>query len=219
MGGFTGSLHDASGCGWEIANMIRLAIAAWVGLWILPVAGIAQDEKPAPAEKKSPALRAPASQKPAAEKPQDPQPNLAPDADAKPGPAKEELPSGSVVIAEAKIIIRPWNYESDREWDYTLSNARSVAPCGTKMSYEDAYNSITFRRSQYNAQPSYRHDAAMELMFGVMRPTTIVRNSSPTVGPEAPYPYHNDFRRRSSGLSYMYPYNYYPYYYFPHYAY
>ena len=57
----------------------------------------------------------------------------------------------------------------------------------------------------------------MELMFGVLRPTTIVRTSVPTVGPEAPYPYHNDFRRRSTGLPLLNPYYVYPY--FPHYAY
>jgi hypothetical protein len=45
--------------------------------------------------------------------------------------------------------------------------------------YEDAYNSIPYSQLEYRANPSYRHDAAMELLFGELRPTTIVRQSAP----------------------------------------
>ena len=41
--------------------------------------------------------------------------------------------------------------------------------------YADAYRSIPFNRAEYDANPSYRHDAAMELLFGQLRPTTIVK--------------------------------------------
>ena len=192
--------------------MLRLTIAAWVGLWFLPTYGMAQEQVPTPpaADAGKSVLPAPDAAKPATEqlgpgKPVDAKPAL------KGAPATEaDAPSKGVIIAEAKIIIRPWNYESDREWDYTLSNARETPPCGYRMTYEEAYNSIPFRRSQYNAQPSYRHDAALELMFGVLRPTTIVRNSTPTVGPEAPYPYHNDYRRRFNGWPMLNPYYVYP---------
>ena len=47
------------------------------------------------------------------------------------------------------------------------------------MTYIQAYNSIPFSRSEYEANPSYRHDAALELMFGQMRPTSIVKQNVP----------------------------------------
>lgn len=47
------------------------------------------------------------------------------------------------------------------------------------LTYQQAYQSIPFSRSEYEANPSFRHDAALELMFGTMRPTTIVRQTVP----------------------------------------
>jgi hypothetical protein len=47
------------------------------------------------------------------------------------------------------------------------------------MSYAEAYASIPFHRAEYEANPGYRHDAAIELMFGAMRPTTVIRQNTP----------------------------------------
>jgi hypothetical protein len=47
------------------------------------------------------------------------------------------------------------------------------------LTYSDAYNQIPFHRAEYEANPGYRHDAAMELLFGQLRPTTIGRQSMP----------------------------------------
>jgi len=44
--------------------------------------------------------------------------------------------------------------------------------------YREIYNAIPFDRSEYEANPSYRHEAAMEILFGKMRPTVIHRNYS-----------------------------------------
>lgn len=41
--------------------------------------------------------------------------------------------------------------------------------------YRATYDAIPFSRTEYDANPSYRHDTAMEIMFGKMRPTTIHR--------------------------------------------
>jgi hypothetical protein len=49
--------------------------------------------------------------------------------------------------------------------------------------YEDMYNSIPYRESEYVANPSYRHDAAMELLFGQMRPTQVIRQGGEGVLP------------------------------------
>ena len=42
--------------------------------------------------------------------------------------------------------------------------------------YKAIYESIPFLRSQMHDNPSYRHDAAMEILFGQMRPTIIQRS-------------------------------------------
>ena len=48
-----------------------------------------------------------------------------------------------------------------------------------RMTYAEAYAQIPFSRTEYEANPSYRHDAAMELMFGMMRPTVTNRQTIP----------------------------------------
>jgi hypothetical protein len=48
-----------------------------------------------------------------------------------------------------------------------------------RMTYKQAFASIPFSREEYEANPGYRHDAAMELMFGTLRPTTVVRQTIP----------------------------------------
>ena len=54
------------------------------------------------------------------------------------------------------------------------AGAGAVMPAGINMAaYTEVYNSIPFRRSEYLVNPSYRHDATIELMLGQIRPTTI----------------------------------------------
>ncbi len=48
-----------------------------------------------------------------------------------------------------------------------------------RMTYAEAYAQIPFSRSEYEANPNYRHDAAMELMFGSMRPMIMSRTTTP----------------------------------------
>jgi hypothetical protein len=57
-------------------------------------------------------------------------------------------------------------------------SAASGPPLG-RMSYAEAYAQIPFSRTEYEANPNYRHDAAMELMFGTMRPMMISRQNIP----------------------------------------
>ncbi len=47
-----------------------------------------------------------------------------------------------------------------------------------EKSYESIYNSIPYRRSEYLANPSYRHDTTVEIMFGKMRNTVVHRNDT-----------------------------------------
>ena len=59
------------------------------------------------------------------------------------------------------------------------------APCcgpviGSKR-YQAIYDSIPFSRAEYLANPAYRHEATMEILFGKMRPTVIHKNQNPKV--------------------------------------
>ena len=61
--------------------------------------------------------------------------------------------------------------------------------------YREIYASIPFDRAEYAANPSYRHDATMELLFGKQRPTVIHRNHTQVDVnmPDMPFmrpPYH-----------------------------
>jgi len=48
-----------------------------------------------------------------------------------------------------------------------------IVPAADHTSYVGAYSSIPFSRSEYKANPSYRHEAAMEILFGKLRPMVI----------------------------------------------
>jgi len=85
-----------------------------------------------------------------------------------------------------------WNKPTSDDSRAAVSGAPSPAPVakgdvvpvsaasGTsapRMTYADAYAQIPFYRSEYEANPSYRHDAAMELVLGAMRPMMISRQT------------------------------------------
>jgi hypothetical protein len=91
-------------------------------------------------------------------------------------------------LAEGKI----WNQPANDDLRAAGSGAPAPAPeaqggvvpvsaasgaSAPRMTYADAYAQIPFRRSEYEANPSYRHDAAMELMMGTMRPMMISRQT------------------------------------------
>ncbi|MCA9061276.1 MAG: hypothetical protein KDA85_22335 [Planctomycetaceae bacterium] len=49
--------------------------------------------------------------------------------------------------------------------------------------YQRVYESIPFSRSEYNVNPSYRHDSAMEILTGNARHQTVVRHTTPLAPP------------------------------------
>lgn len=56
--------------------------------------------------------------------------------------------------------------------------------------YEDVYRSIPYNYTEYLANPGYRHEATMEILFGQLRPTTVVKQYEPQViQNEVPSPY------------------------------
>lgn len=81
------------------------------------------------------------------------------------------------------------------------------------MSYAEAYRAVPFSRSEYEANPGYRHEAALELMFQQMRPTTVVKQYTPRAFrypdfyqyPYARYPYLRFDIRQSAPAGIPYP--------------
>lgn len=54
--------------------------------------------------------------------------------------------------------------------------------------YTEVYNQIPFSRSEYDANPAYRHDATMELLLGQIRPVTYqTTNVNVTTGGWSPW--------------------------------
>ncbi len=60
------------------------------------------------------------------------------------------------------------------------AGGEDALPAGiTPAAYSEVYNSIPFRRSEYLANASYRHEATIELLLGQVRPKTITNVSAP----------------------------------------
>ena len=64
--------------------------------------------------------------------------------------------------------------------------------------YARAYDAVPFSRTEYDANPSYRHDAAIELLTGKLRKRVTINNAYPE--PTVP-----EFSQDSG--SYLYPYS------------
>jgi hypothetical protein len=109
-------------------------------------------------------------------------------------------PADELAYTRARGELKPGASASGKFWN-TPENSRAavsgaapapaeVAGQGTpvsaasgafvpQMSYAEAYAMVPFSRSEYEANPGYRHDAAMELMFGQMRQTVNARMTMP----------------------------------------
>lgn len=121
-----------------------------------------------------------------------------------PQPAGDDLAVETPVDA---VLVNPDN-----------SATATPAPCPVAPSdaavraqaYQAIYDSIPFSRAEYEANPSYRHDAAMELLFGQMRPTVINRQGRTRIDVNLPatrpaFPVYNWYGIHNSWSPYMYP--------------
>ncbi len=85
-------------------------------------------------------------------------------------PVEMPLAAPFVQSGSATVVFK------EEAWTMTISPAENVSSNAEK--YRQAYESVPYRRSEYLANPGYRHDAAMELVFGQMRPTVVQRIDS-----------------------------------------
>ncbi len=99
-------------------------------------------------------------------------------------------PAGDDVKVDAPIdavLISPGNTHDVAPAPCPTTPADGIARA---QSYQAIYDSIPFSRAEYEANPSYRHDATMEFLFGQMRPTVIHRQQRTRVDinmPSLPY--------------------------------
>ena len=130
-----------------------------------------------------------------------------------------------VVVASAEFC-KGDVYSFDDGWSMNISPAAKLPAKADQQSpgepnrayasqYSKVYNQIPFNRAEYNVNPSYRHDSAMEILTGNARHKTVLQHSTapapqtrytPSI-PAIPYRYNNPRR----GLNY--------YFYFPYWNY
>lgn len=65
----------------------------------------------------------------------------------------------------------------DGGWVMEVTPAKVQTVLVNGVSYSQVYNSIPYSRTEYLANPSYRHDTTVELLAGQLRPTVIQRTS------------------------------------------
>ncbi|MEW4489841.1 hypothetical protein AB1L42_17290 [Thalassoglobus sp. JC818] len=192
-----------------------------------PAAEEAPAVAPAPAVDPAPAAdSAPASDVAPAAAPEpatDPAPaaETAPVADpapaAEPEPAAEELPplppEPEKVEEKAPVVIPSKNGQTtllNGNWSIRITPAprpqtddASAEKLAKVDTYKQIYDAIPYRRADYLANPNYRHDTAVEILFGEMRPTVIHRQDQPqrVVNPRPQifrpdmFPYIGDYRK------------------------
>ena len=73
----------------------------------------------------------------------------------------------------------------------------AAAPNVDPAEYQRIYNSIPFSRAEYLANRDYRHAATMEILFGQLRPTTIVKTVAPATETRTSYT-HQSYGRPGS---------------------
>lgn len=106
--------------------------------------------------------------------------------------ARETMPSAGTVT-----------HFPDENWTVTIlpRNPPGVTVRGLK--YEEVYASIPYRQAEYLANPGYRHEAAMEVMFGELRPKTVVSQYSPRTVPTPRFSVYKPYRYSQTELNYL----------------
>lgn len=97
----------------------------------------------------------------------------------------------SVVNTPAADAPPPADYFELPSHGIEINPAESSNPVEVDgRTYEDVYRSIPFNHTEYVANPSYRHEATMEILFGQLRPMTIVKEQAaqPIIN-DVPSPY------------------------------
>ncbi len=107
-----------------------------------------------------------------------------------PGPAIGPSPVPKAELAARQAAQAQANRASaEPSTNIVTAGAESALPPGiTPAAYTEVYNSIPFRRSEYIANRSYRHEATIEILLGQVRPKTVVNVTAPSTTCCSPLP-------------------------------
>lgn len=92
-------------------------------------------------------------------------------------PASAQASDPSVVIAPAVFSQTQPPQAAKEDVPPAPTAGVNRDPVLLAQQYREIYNAIPFLRSEYDANRSYRHDAALEILFGQMRPTVVHRGT------------------------------------------
>ena len=132
---------------------------------------------PAPSAPVRPAVVSPPAASPPPAVP--PAPEKAP-TPASPADLKLPTPALPVRALAAPVVSAP---ESGQPI-IIPGHSNASAPRVNGRTYEEVYRSIPYSFTEYVANPSYRHEATMEILFGELRPTVIHKDSTPQAVPD-----------------------------------
>lgn len=121
---------------------------------------------------------------------------------------KEEEPKAAEPMPPAPAEEHPFGVEIVPRFSYSAASP-SEACCNAHeapvhidpANYGWIYSHIPFLRSEYIANPSYRHEATMEILFGEQRPTVVHKHPGQPRPHETQFPYENDIIRPYSYYS------------------
>ncbi len=89
-------------------------------------------------------------------------------------------PADQAPADDTGVIITPADAREEASEDQATERAKVDS-----SNYWAIYDSIPFLRSQFNANPAYRHDATMELLTGNARPSVIHHHDGANCAPYA----------------------------------
>ena len=131
---------------------------------------------------------------------------------ANPSPQQAAVPVELMPVADsdwvidirpaAKVVSMP-----SQQQHVVVDQEQPCEACGTAQTndYAKVYSSIPFNRSEYNVNPSYRHDSAMEIMTGNARHQTILRHSTVPPAPVVQRPVVANGVRNPYSYGYLRP--------------
>ena len=106
----------------------------------------------------------------------------------------EPAPSGQVIRQRSPIADADWTIEIVPRAKRPVEVSANAEAEKARL-YKEIYASIPFNRAEYNTNPSYRHDATMEILTGNARHKTLLIHNkaagtvAPAAAPQTVIPY------------------------------
>ena len=103
-----------------------------------------------------------------------------------PAPGKSEPAPAKSLVPPVPVLPSPVLPAARESQDPVVAPGYSSqsTPRINGKTYREAYAAVPYSYTEYLANPAYRHEAAMEILFGQMRPMTINKEYTPQLVPE-----------------------------------